>query len=148
MKRLGVPVSVFVLLAGPLVACGGDGSDGGGLASGQDGGPATTAAGHPDVTLPDEVVAIETDPADVTAFDNSFEAAGIRVPTGTTVRWTNRGHQDHDVLAVEGEWGVEVTGFHPGGTYAHTFDRPGTYSYYCTIHGTAARGMVGVVVVE
>ena len=33
-----------------------------------------------------------------------------------------------------------------GGTYAHTFANAGTYTYFCTIHGTGMAGTVNVVV--
>ena len=100
-------------------------------------------------SVPEDVVDVDTDPAEVTALDNTFDDEAIRVRAGTTVRWTNRGRQDHDIAPAEGQdWGADVGDFAPGAVYEHTFDRPGTYSYYCTIHGTAARGMVGVVVVD
>jgi plastocyanin len=70
------------------------------------------------------------------------------VRPGTTVVWTNRGRNEHDVLPAEGDgWGVEVEDFQPGDVYRHAFDEPGTYHYYCSIHGTTTEGMVGAVVV-
>jgi plastocyanin len=154
MKRLGVPSALLLATALAVGACGGD-DDGSGLSSAGDEPAGEAAAGDggspagADITLPDEIVPVTGDPAEVTALDNSFDAVGVRVPAGTTVRWTNRGRQDHDVIPAEGDaWGAEVEQFHPGDSYEHTFTDPGTYSYYCTIHGTAARGMVGVVVVE
>jgi plastocyanin len=142
--------AALLAAAAGVVGCGGDDDEASGLA---DGGAGTTAgegggADGPEITLPDEIVAVSGDPAEVTALDNSFDAEGIRVPVGTTVRWTNRGRVDHDVEPADGDWGVTVEGFGPGATYEHTFDQPGTYSYFCTIHGTAAVGMVGAVVVE
>ncbi|HEX8803091.1 MAG TPA: plastocyanin/azurin family copper-binding protein [Acidimicrobiales bacterium] len=138
----------------PLVACGDD--DGGDTLSsaepgGSDGsgGTGTTTGDAADPAAPDDAVPVDADPADVRAIDNTFDAPAIRVPAGTTVRWTNRGRQDHDVVPATGEaWGVDPEGFHPGNVYEHAFDQPGTYRYYCTIHGTADRGMVGTVVVE
>ena len=35
----------------------------------------------------------------------------------------------------------------PKATYSHVFDQPGTYAYFCTIHGTATAGMIGTIVV-
>lgn len=143
MTRVGVAVLGAALAVGSLAGCGGDGG-GDGLSSSSGGG-----SGGGDVTLPEDVVAVGTDPAEVTALDNTFDDQGIRIAPGTTVRWTNRGHQDHDVVPAEGEgWGVDIGDFAPGDVYEHTFDQPGTYSYYCTIHGTPSRGMVGAVVVE
>ena len=76
----------------------------------------------------------------VTAKDNRFTPAAIQVPAGTTVTWAFKdGFVPHDVVA---------DGFNSGkprrkGTFAHTFDRPGTYAYRCSVHD----GMTGRVVV-
>jgi plastocyanin len=76
----------------------------------------------------------------VTAKDNRFTPAAIEVPAGTTVTWVFKdGLVPHDVVA---------DGFSSGeprrkGTFAHTFDRSGTYAYRCTVHD----GMTGMVVV-
>jgi plastocyanin len=152
MRRTGVLAAVVVLGLG-LGACGGDDDSAGGdrLSGGDQGAGAEPEGngGEEQPPPPEDVVDVDTDPADVRAIDNTFDAEAIRVPAGTTVRWTNRGRQDHDVVPAEGDaWGVPVEDFAPGAVYEHTFDQPGTYSYYCTIHGTAARGMVGAVVVE
>jgi plastocyanin len=155
-RRVGATVAVAALAVALLAACGGSGSGSGdGLSSGsgessagQSGG--SGQSGHAEAgTVPDDVVAVDADPAEITALDNTFDERAIRVRAGTTVRWTNHGHQDHDIVPAEGDdWGVDAGDFGPGTTYEHRFDRPGTYNYYCTIHGTAARGMVGVVVVD
>jgi plastocyanin len=77
---------------------------------------------------------------EVAAKDNRFTPAAIQVPAGTTVTWRFKdGFVPHD---------VEADGFTSGdpqrkGTFAHTFDRPGTYPYRCTVHD----GMTGRVVV-
>jgi plastocyanin len=146
MGRAGTWVGATVVVAAlALAACGGGDDDGAGLSSSSGGSGESESGG----SVPEDVVAIDTDPADVTALDNTFDDEAIRVRAGTTVRWTNRGRQDHDIAPAEGDdWGVGVDDFVPGDVYEHTFDRPGTYNYYCTIHGTAARGMVGVVVVD
>jgi plastocyanin len=76
----------------------------------------------------------------VAAKDNRFTPAAIQVPVGTTVTWAFKdGFVPHDVVA---------DGFSSGeprrkGTFAHTFDRPGTFAYRCTVHD----GMTGRVVV-
>lgn len=151
MLGLAVAALTFALAA---AACGSGDDSSAGLSGGQGGSDTTTAGGSadPDITLPDEIVDLTGDPAEVQAIDNTFEAQGVRVPPGTTIRWTNQGRQDHDVVpAGETEpetWGADVDDFHPGDSYEHTFTEPGTYNYYCTIHGTEAKGMVGVVVVE
>jgi plastocyanin len=141
--------AVVAVVLVPLAGCGGDDGGGDRLSSSSGESGASGASGESGGSVPEHVVAVDTDPADVTALDNTFNDEAIRVHSGTTVRWTNHGRQDHDIAPAEGrDWGAEVGDFAPGDVYEHTFDSPGTYNYYCTIHGTAARGMVGVVVVE
>jgi plastocyanin len=143
MKRATASVLGLVLVAGSLAACGGDDDS-----AGDDGGLATSD-GSSDDSVPEDVVVIDTDPAGVTALDNSFRPENIEVAPGTEVVWTNKGRNEHNVLHVDGDdWGVEVDDFQPGATYSHTFDEPGVYRYYCSIHGTTDAGMIGTIVVS
>jgi plastocyanin len=131
------------LLAGLIfvAACGSGNGDGGGLTSG---GPADAD----DDGLAD-VVVMDGSEVQVSALDNTFRVADIQVKPGTKVVWENKGRNDHDVLPVSGEaWGVQPEDFAPGDVYATTFDEPGVYRYYCSIHGTSEEGMVGAVVVS
>lgn len=84
---------------------------------------------------------------EVIALDNSFQPATIEVAAGTTVRWENRGRHDHNVLSVDDSWGAATDDFRPGEVYSFVFTDPGTFAYYCSIHGTKDAGMVGEVVV-
>jgi plastocyanin len=71
--------------------------------------------------------------------DSKFEPRVIAVPVGTEVTWTfDDGSVRHDVTG-DG-WGSDIES---SGTYAHTFDEPGTYDYRCTLHA----GMDGRVIV-
>ena len=71
------------------------------------------------------------------------------VDAGTEVVWTNDGRNDHNVLPVEDSagWGVEADSFGPDAEYRHRFVEPGTYRYYCSLHGTTDKGMIGSIVV-
>jgi plastocyanin len=90
--------------------------------------------------------AVSSGSATVTAVDNSFKAETVTVTAGTTVTWTNAGRNNHNVKPVEAaDYGVDTAAFLPGTTYSATFSTPGTYHYYCTIHGTKDRGMIGTV---
>ena len=143
MKRATASLLGLVLVAGSLAACGGDDDSTGG-----DGG-LSTSDGSSDDSVPEDVVVIDTDPAEITALDNSFRPENIEIAPGTEVVWTNKGRNEHNVLHVDGDdWGVEVDDFQPGGTYSHTFDEPGVYRYYCSIHGTTDAGMIGTIVVS
>jgi plastocyanin len=142
MQRVAASLLGLLLVAGSLVACSDDdesASDDGGLST----------SGGSDGSIPDDVVVIDTDPAEVTALDNSFRPENVEVVAGTEVVWTNKGRNEHNILHVDGDdWGVEVNDFQPGAVYAHTFDRAGVYRYYCSIHGTTDAGMIGTIVVS
>jgi plastocyanin len=143
MKRATVWLLGLVLVAaGTAAACGGDDDSAAG-----DGG-LSTSDGSSDASVPEDVVVIDTNPAAVTALDNSFRPENIEVAAGTEVVWTNKGRNEHNILHVEGDdWGVDVDDFQPGAAYSHTFDEAGVYGYYCSIHGTTSAGMIGTIVV-
>ena len=125
--------------AGTGTAAAGGGKDAGGLGNAGEG---------PDDAVPADTLKLTGKDVQVVAMDNTFRAADIEVKAGTKVTWTNRGRNDHDVLPTRGDaWGSPKAGMAPGTTYSTTFDRPGVYHYYCSIHGTTAQGMVGTVVV-
>jgi plastocyanin len=152
MTRLAVALARLLVAGAALAACGGDDAgddagDGGRAASDGAAAEGPDAEG-PDAEAPDTVV-ITTDPAPVNALDNSFMPENIQVKAGTEVVWTNKGRNEHNALHVDGDdWGVEVDDFQPGDVYSHTFDEPGVYRYYCSIHGTLTAGMPGVLVVD
>jgi plastocyanin len=76
---------------------------------------------------------------EVVARDLAFVPSAVQVPAGTTVTWQFRdGSVPHNVQA-DGFKSENLT----KGTFQHRFDRPGTYSYVCTLHA----GMSGRVVV-
>jgi plastocyanin len=76
----------------------------------------------------------------VVAKDNRFAPAAAEVAAGTTVTWSfEDGSVPHDVTGEGWRSGKPQK----DGTFAHAFERPGTYDYRCTLHG----GMDGRVVV-
>lgn len=91
------------------------------------------------------------DEVEVDAKDNTFSVQYITVKAGTKVTFDNRGRNPHNVISVDkGKFEtVEVNKFQPGDTAERTFDTPGEYAYYCSLHGTPTAGMIGgVKVVE
>lgn len=79
---------------------------------------------------------------------NRFEPANVTIPVGTTVTWTWVGGI-HDVTptgnpAFAGS-GNPAPAPH---TFAHTFNNPGTYLYFCSVHGSPNTGMRGTIVVQ
>ncbi len=89
----------------------------------------------------------------VKAIDNKFDAEAIRINPGTTVKWTNDGRNAHTVTPASSKqnfgakFGVGAESFTSGKTYEFKFAQAGTYHYYCTIHGSATKGMIGTVIV-
>ncbi len=132
----GVAVAVGVGLAGALVAlaaCAGGGGGGAGRPS---------VAGYRAVPLsPGPRVRVE-------AIDNRFVPGRIKVRAGTRVEFRNAGRNDHNVLPIDGGgFRLDVEDFPPGAQASFRFARDGVYRYYCSLHGTARRGMIGVVIV-
>lgn len=103
---------------------------------------------EPADSAPVETFAPNGEVVNVLALDNTFRPETIEISAGTEVVWTNGGRNEHNVLPVEGDaWGVQTEDFVPQDVYSHVFTTPGTYPYYCSIHGTTEVGMIGTVVV-
>lgn len=86
---------------------------------------------------------------DVAGGDNWYKPSTVEITVGTVVTWTNVGNVIHNIVPVSGnEFGVSQKVFVPGAKYRHRFDTPGSFSYYCQLHGTATAGMVSKVVVK
>jgi len=76
-------------------------------------------------------------------IDNfSFGPTTLTVPVGTTVTWTNRDDIPHTVVSTEGAFKSKV--LDTDEKFAFTFNKPGSYSYFCSIHPK----MTGKVVVQ
>ena len=72
----------------------------------------------------------------------AFQPKTLEVPVGTTVTWTNQDAIQHSVTATDGSFDSGF--FTQGGTFAQTFEQPGTYAYYCARHGSM-QGEVTVI---
>jgi plastocyanin len=116
---------VAVAVAATVTACG---SDGGGVSL--DGKKFVDRQGRRSVTID--------------AVDNSFEPEYVAVSAGTKITFTNSGRNRHDVIAVDhGFTDVEPANFTPDDSVTVTFSTPGDYPYYCSLHGTPTKGMIG-----
>ncbi len=78
----------------------------------------------------------------VTIAGLCFQPTVLRVEVGQTVTWTNLDDAPHNVAGATVEWG-NYEERRRGESVAFTFDKPGTYPYYCFLHP----GMTGAVVV-
>ena len=86
----------------------------------------------------------------------AFTPSATTVAKGSTVTWTfnscagdGYGGQtcvDHNVTWDDGTTPPSAT--QSSGSYVRTFANAGTYSYHCSIHGTATSGMRGSVTVQ
>ncbi len=66
-------------------------------------------------------------------IDNfSFTPATITIPVGATVRWTNRDDIPHTIVSDDKVFKSKALDTDEQFTY--TFTKPGTYTYFCSIH--------------
>ena len=93
---------------------------------------------------------------DVNIVDDEFEPPEIVIERGDTIVWVHRGARPHGVRASDGSFDSSPgCSFQNGGAcmrngdrYSRTFDQPGTYLYYCPVHGSAnGVGMAGQITV-
>lgn len=78
---------------------------------------------------------------------SSFSPAAMTVDPGQPVCWTWSGTSSQH--SVKGDDGSFTSG-NPStaGTFQRTYTAPGTYGYYCLVHGSPTGGMRGTVVVR
>jgi plastocyanin len=80
--------------------------------------------------------------AEVKIDNFSFGPAMITVAAGTTVTWTNRDDIPHTVVSDDKRFKSKV--LDTDEKFSYTFDKPGTYPYFCSVHPK----MTGKVVVQ
>lgn len=92
------------------------------------------------------IAPVQSGPVEISTVDNAFRPQDVTVTAGSTVTWTNDGRNDHNIVVVGTKgWDGQPTPLKPGATYRTTFDRAGTFHYYCSLHGAADKGMFGTV---
>jgi 3',5'-cyclic-AMP phosphodiesterase len=94
-----------------------------------------------DVPLDEEMKTAGAGPQQVVVDNFSFAPATTAVPVGSTITWTNRDDVPHNIVSTERKFKSPV--LDTDEKFSHTFDAPGTYKYYCSIHPK----MTGEVVV-
>jgi plastocyanin len=91
-----------------------------------------------------------TQPVDnsVRIRDDFFEPETVDIGVGHFVVWRQFGANNHTVTSgspVSNPGGLFDSGvLPPGSSFQFTFDAPGTYIYFCRIHGVAMSGTVNV----
>jgi plastocyanin len=80
--------------------------------------------------------------------DNFFDPANITVAVGRPVIWRHQGTATHTVTSgtpTSNSGALFDSGaLNPGGGFQFTFNSPGTYPYYCRVHGIAMTGTITV----
>lgn len=108
--------------------------------------PAGAAAG-PDLSAEEFTDLTGDSSVTVQARDNSFVKPYIEVSAGTKVTFDNKGRNIHDVVPTTDGAFAEIppAEFDPGDSGSVTFTTPGDYAYYCSLHGTPTKGMIGAI---
>src|SRR5688572_27968420 len=82
----------------------------------------------------------------VNVIDNRFDPQEIHINPGDSIVWTNRGQNQHDIRADNGDFRSGTMG--TGRTFSQRFPDEGFYYYHCNLHGSRKKvGMWGLVVV-
>lgn len=77
-------------------------------------------------------VTVETKTVGITSYQYSPKVLTVKV--GTKVTWTNNDTVAHTVTATGSNGGPDSTLFGQNESYSFTFDKVGTYEYYCKPH--------------
>jgi plastocyanin len=114
------------------------------------GGSGSAAQGSQAGQAEQSTSAAETAGASVEVNGHTFDPPEVRIKAGQAVKWTWIEGR-HNVVSgatctPDGKFSSGANTVGPGATFEHTFDAPGTYSYYCDPH--CGIGMTGKVVVE
>jgi plastocyanin len=81
-------------------------------------------------------------PVEVKIDNFSFAPQTLTVRAGTTVTWTNRDDIPHTIVSTDGVFKSKVRDTDE--KFSYTFTKPGTYTYYCSVHPK----MTGKIVVQ
>jgi len=80
----------------------------------------------------------------VSMVDSSYSPASLSVEAGTPVTFTNDGSVQHNAVADDGTWSMPL--LDPGQSRTITVRTPGTYAFYCQVHGgPGGLGMAGTL---
>ena len=83
-------------------------------------------------------------PNEVVIDNYNFGPTELVVPIGTKVTWTNDDSDAHTVTSEADPKLLKSPPLDTGDSFAFTFDKPGTYRYFCSLHPR----MQGTIVVQ
>jgi plastocyanin len=73
-------------------------------------------------------------PGSEVKIDNfTFAPKDLTIPAGTVVRWINRDDIPHTVVSDDKST-FRSKALDTDDSFSYTFTKPGTYSYFCSIH--------------
>jgi plastocyanin len=82
---------------------------------------------------------------DTVTIDNfTFAPTPLTVAPGTKVTWDNKDEEPHTVVSADGGKTFKSDALDTDDKFSFTFDKPGTYKYFCSIHPH----MVGTIIVQ
>jgi plastocyanin len=97
------------------------------------------------VTAARPALADGSGPAATVVIDNfSFNPPKLTVAAGSTVTWKNQDDMPHTIVNDASPREFKSPPLDSGEQFSWTFSKPGTYSYFCSIHPK----MIGVVTVK
>jgi plastocyanin len=77
------------------------------------------------------------------SIDNfSFTPMDLTVPAGTQITWTNKDDVPHTIVSIDHQFKSKT--LDTDETFSFTFQNPGTYEYFCSIHPR----MTGKIIVK
>lgn len=86
-----------------------------------------------------------TGPDVVTVADMAYSPASVTISPGDTVTWFfDDDRMAHNVVGIDNASSLLHSPMIAAGQFSQTFDDPGTYNYFCTVHPN----MTGVVIVR
>ena len=85
-----------------------------------------------DVPLEEDMATGTAEAKQVVVDNFSFAPAMSAIAVGSTVTWTNRDDVPHNIVSTDQKFKSPV--LDTDEQFSHTFDAPGTYNYFCSLH--------------
>ena len=83
-------------------------------------------------------------PDAVTIANFAFSPTPLTVASGAKVTWTNTDDEPHTAVSADGGKTFKSAALDTDDKFSFTFDKPGTYKYFCSIHSY----MSGTIIVK
>jgi plastocyanin len=133
MRRLLALLLALVALAVVAAGCGGGDDDNGDSGNGGGNAPAAEEPAAPTAEDGGGGSGGTGPGTQVSMKDIKFNPETVTIKPGGKVTWTNDDSVGHDVTADDFQSGGpgEIPG---GSTFSHTFAKPGTFNYVCSVH--------------